>query len=194
MPTYRFVLVNRAYLTRFVVADDLAEAFQKASQGDLHKIGEGFEDGGPDPDYEEDLELLLEDFSEEEKELAYQKCVNNEFISVRSVEIVPDPPVVQNLICPSCGAAGPFRLLGRIHNYRDVWGFKPTEGEKSAALYVEGRYETGEGYDSTDEYSIECHANLKGRDQECCHVFSVPDGIEILFEEIPDVEHAIPRL
>ena len=76
------------------------------------------------------------------------------------------------LRCPKCGndgTKGVLRYVETIECYRKVLG------AKDGVLQVDGCYQTGEGYDTGRDPTLECHGVHAGR--WCGHTWPVPPWI-----------------
>ena len=98
---------------------------------------------------------------------------------------MPDPIEVR---CPNCGGTDDFRYLEDIVSHRNVRGIVRLPDDAPPVLEIEGRYESGEGYDDGSNPRLECRNRhqVRGndgrlREETCAHEFPIPDGVELDF-------------
>jgi len=73
------------------------------------------------------------------------------------------------LFCPNCKKPGSFRYIEDIQNHRTVG----TVNRSTKTLFIEGFYESGEGYDDGEDGRLEC--------RNCYAECDLPAGYDVEF-------------
>ena len=175
MPWYRAELAERASQTVMVWAESLDEALTRIQNGPEIRVGEP-RPRGKDLNYEEDPDVLLEDFSDEEYEKALAGDPNR-LLALRAIAVQQKPeqaPPLGKLVCPECGSLGPFNLIDKAYTSRRIVAYEPADGEAAATLYV---MEESKVLDDYDERYILC-----GCACQFSPPFSAPWGVDVRYD------------